>query len=104
MSEDSKSIVQLYRAVDAGNTKTWAGLTTADGDLVGPPRGGGSPRLYQQPEQHGKQKSAQCPELQQEGMWRNEVADHAVGQEKDSHRNGSQDHQADIDKAMQTLP
>ena len=31
---------ELYLAVDAGNTKTWAGLTTAGGELVGLSRGG----------------------------------------------------------------
>ncbi|WP_329001228.1 hypothetical protein OHA18_43110 [Kribbella sp. NBC_00709] len=30
----------VFLAVDAGNTKTWAGLTTADGDLIGLARGG----------------------------------------------------------------
>ncbi|MFC6159305.1 hypothetical protein [Kribbella jiaozuonensis] len=30
----------VFLAVDAGNTKTWAGLTTADGDLLGLARGG----------------------------------------------------------------
>ncbi|TCC55105.1 hypothetical protein E0H73_36520 [Kribbella pittospori] len=30
----------VFLAVDAGNTKTWAGLTTADGELVGLARGG----------------------------------------------------------------
>ena len=33
-------MTDLFLAVDAGNTKTWAGLTTADGDLVGLARGG----------------------------------------------------------------
>jgi N-acetylglucosamine kinase-like BadF-type ATPase len=33
-------VTDLFLAVDAGNTKTWAGLTTADGDLVGVARGG----------------------------------------------------------------
>ena len=31
---------ELFLAVDAGNTKTWAGVTTAGGDLVGLARGG----------------------------------------------------------------
>lgn len=31
---------ELYLAVDAGNTKTWAGLSTADGELVGLSQGG----------------------------------------------------------------
>jgi N-acetylglucosamine kinase-like BadF-type ATPase len=30
----------VFLAVDAGNTKTWAGLTTADGELLGVVRGG----------------------------------------------------------------
>jgi N-acetylglucosamine kinase-like BadF-type ATPase len=30
----------VFLAVDAGNTKTWAGLTTAEGDLIGLARGG----------------------------------------------------------------
>lgn len=30
----------VFLAVDAGNTKTWAGLTTADGDLIALARGG----------------------------------------------------------------
>ena len=33
-------MTDLFLAVDAGNTKTWAGLTTAEGDLVGLARGG----------------------------------------------------------------
>ncbi|WP_427891493.1 hypothetical protein ACQHIV_03260 [Kribbella sp. GL6] len=33
-------MTDLFLAVDAGNTKTWAGLTTDDGDLVGVARGG----------------------------------------------------------------
>jgi N-acetylglucosamine kinase-like BadF-type ATPase len=33
-------VKDVFLAVDAGNTKTWAGLTTADGDLVGLARGG----------------------------------------------------------------
>jgi N-acetylglucosamine kinase-like BadF-type ATPase len=28
-------VTEVFLAVDAGNTKTWAGLTTADGELVG---------------------------------------------------------------------
>lgn len=30
----------VFLAVDAGNTKTWAGVTTADGELIGLARGG----------------------------------------------------------------
>ncbi|MFG1912363.1 N-acetylglucosamine kinase [Kribbella sp. NPDC048928] len=33
-------MTEVFLAVDAGNTKTWAGLTTADGELVGLVRGG----------------------------------------------------------------
>ncbi|MER7245737.1 hypothetical protein [Kribbella sp. NPDC000426] len=31
---------EVFLAVDAGNTKTWAGLTSADGDLIALARGG----------------------------------------------------------------
>jgi len=33
-------VTDVFLAVDAGNTKTWAGLTTAEGDLIGLARGG----------------------------------------------------------------
>ena len=63
--------------------------------------GAGVATRHQQPQQHGKQKSAESADLQQEGMAGMEMANDAIRQKEDHHRSGGQRHQPNIDAAMQ---